>query len=159
PADHHYATRAGYERLLGSPSQRPAVIAQRARGSAIVRGPGWEYDTRTLVDHPPVVQSGTELGVPGVIRGKLLVHECVGRKECAMTVARSLAAFLTQVSYAELPPQTVEHAAMLIASTIASAAMGSGLASSAIIRALARERGGKPEASLWFDTGPKLPVA
>ena len=35
-----------------------------------------------------------------------------------MTVARSLAEFLTQVSYADLPPQTVEHAAMLIASTM-----------------------------------------
>ena len=76
-----------------------------------------------------------------------------------MTVARTLAAFLTQVSYADLPPQTVEHAAMLIASTIASAAFGSGIASSTIIRALARERGGRPEASIWFDTGPKLPVA
>jgi len=76
-----------------------------------------------------------------------------------MTVARSLATFLTQVSYAELPPQTVEHAAMLIASTIASAAMGSGIASSTIMRALARERGGTPEASIWFDPGPKLPVA
>src|SRR5499427_1202915 len=97
--------------------------------------------------------------MPGVIRGKLLIHECVGRKECAMTVARSLAAFLTQAASAELPPQTVEHAAMLIASTIASAAMGSGIASSAIIQALARERGGTPEASIWFDPGPKLPVA
>src|SRR5256885_8124410 len=76
-----------------------------------------------------------------------------------MTVARSLAEFLTQVSYADLPPQPVEHSAMLIASTIASAAWGSGIASSAIIRALAREHGGTPEASLWFDPGPKLPVA
>jgi 2-methylcitrate dehydratase PrpD len=76
-----------------------------------------------------------------------------------MTVARSLAEFLTQVSYVDLPPQTVDHAAMLIASTIASAALGSGIASSTIIRALARERGGTPEASIWFDTGPKLPVA
>ena len=76
-----------------------------------------------------------------------------------MTVARTLAEFLTQVSYADLPPQTIEHAAMLIASTIASAAWGSGIESSAIIRALARERGGTPEASLWFDPGPKLPVA
>jgi len=76
-----------------------------------------------------------------------------------MTIARSLAEFLTQVSYADLPPQTVEHAAMLIASTLASAAWGSGIASSAIIRALAREHGGTPEASLWFDPGPKLPVA
>src|SRR5262249_56808021 len=76
-----------------------------------------------------------------------------------MTVARSLAEFLTQVSYADLPPQPVEHAAMLIASTIASAAMGSGIASSTIMRALAREHSGTPEASLWFDPGPKLPVA
>jgi 2-methylcitrate dehydratase PrpD len=76
-----------------------------------------------------------------------------------MTVARSLAEFLTQVSYVDLPPQTVDHAAMLIASTIASAALGSGIASSTIIRALARERGGTPEASIWFDSGPKLPVA
>ena len=76
-----------------------------------------------------------------------------------MTVARTLAAFLTQVSYADLPPQTVEHAAMLIASTIASAAWGAGLASSTIIRALARERGGTPDASIWFDPGPKVPVA
>src|SRR5215467_1904731 len=76
-----------------------------------------------------------------------------------MTVARTLAAFLTRVSYADLPPQTIEHATMLIASTIASAAWGSGIASSGIIRALAREHGGTPEASLWFDSGPKLPVA
>jgi len=76
-----------------------------------------------------------------------------------MTVARSLAEFLTQVSYADLPPQTVDHAAMLIASTIASAALGSGIASATIMRALARERGGRPEASIWFDPGPRLPVA
>ena len=48
---------------------------------------------------------------------------------------------------------------MLIASTLASAAWGSGIASSAIIRTLAREHGGTPEASVWFDPGPKLPVA
>ena len=76
-----------------------------------------------------------------------------------MIVARSLAEFLTKVSYADLPPQTLEHAAMLIASTIASAALGSGIASATIIRALARERGGTPEAPIWFDPGPKLPVA
>src|SRR5262249_34544207 len=49
--------------------------------------------------------------------------------------------------------------AMLIASTLASAAMGAELESAAIIRSLARERDGTPEATLWFDTGPKLPVA
>src|ERR671924_1644749 len=84
---------------------------------------------------------------------------CAGRKGAAMTVARTLAEFLTQVSYADLPPQAVDHAAMLIASTIASAALGSGITSATIIHALARERGGTPEASIWFDPGPKLPVA
>ena len=76
-----------------------------------------------------------------------------------MTVARDLAEFLTGTSSADLPPQAVEHAAMLIASTLASAAMGAGLDSSTIIRDLARERAGSLEASVWFDPGPKLPVS
>jgi 2-methylcitrate dehydratase PrpD len=76
-----------------------------------------------------------------------------------MTVAGELATFLTRVGPADLPPQAVDHAAMLIASTLASAALGSGIESSVIIRDLARERGGVAEASLWFDAGPKLPVA
>ncbi len=76
-----------------------------------------------------------------------------------MTVARELAEFLTGTSMGDLPSQAIEHAAMLIASTIASAAMGSGLESSAIIRSLAQERGGTSEASVWFDPGPQLPVA
>jgi hypothetical protein len=49
------------------------------------------------------------------------------REDRAMTVARDLAEFLTRTSSADLPPQAVEHAAMLIASTLASAAMGAGL--------------------------------
>jgi 2-methylcitrate dehydratase PrpD len=76
-----------------------------------------------------------------------------------MTVARALAEFLALTSPSDLPPQAVEHAAMLIASTLASAALGAGLESSGIIRDLARERGGRPDASLWFHAGPKLPVA
>lgn len=76
-----------------------------------------------------------------------------------MTVARELAEFLSRTSSAGLPRQAVEHSAMLIASTLASAAMGAGLESSAIIRAITRERGGKPEASVWFNYGAKLPVA
>lgn len=76
-----------------------------------------------------------------------------------MTIAGELAAFLTRVGPADLPPQAIDHAAMLIASTLASAALGAGIESSVIIRDLARERGGNPEASLWFDAGPKLPVS
>ncbi len=76
-----------------------------------------------------------------------------------MTVARQLAEFLTATVSAELPPQAIDHAAMLIASTIASAACGAGLQSAGIIRDLARERGGRPDAPIWFDTGTRLPIA
>jgi 2-methylcitrate dehydratase PrpD len=76
-----------------------------------------------------------------------------------MTVAGELAAFLTRIGPADLPRQAVDHAAMLIASTLASAALGAGIESTIIIRDLAQERGGIAEAPLWFDAGPKLPVA
>ena len=46
---------------------------------------------------------------------------------------------------------------MIIASTLASAAPGSLIDSARIVRELVKERGGKPEASVWFD-GTKLPV-
>jgi 2-methylcitrate dehydratase PrpD len=81
------------------------------------------------------------------------------KKEDAMTVARELSEFLTRTSPTELPEQAIEHAAMLIASTLASAALGSGLQSAKIIRDLAQERGGRPDTSLWFHAGPKLPMA
>jgi 2-methylcitrate dehydratase PrpD len=76
-----------------------------------------------------------------------------------MTVARELAEFLTRTAAKDLPSQALDHAAMLIASTIASAAFGSGLESAAIIRALARERGGRADAAVWFDARAKLPIA
>ena len=41
-----------------------------------------------------------------------------------MSVARRLAEFLTETRATDLPPQTLDYAAMLIASTIASAAAG-----------------------------------
>ena len=75
-----------------------------------------------------------------------------------MSIARDLSAFITQVSYADIPPQALDHAAMLISSTVASAACGIGIMSSKIMRDLANERGGTPDASIWFDSGGKLPV-
>jgi 2-methylcitrate dehydratase PrpD len=76
-----------------------------------------------------------------------------------MTIARKLAEFLAGTTYADLPAQAVDHAAITIASTIASAACGRGIESAAIVRALMQERGGRPDASVWFEDGPKLPVA
>jgi 2-methylcitrate dehydratase PrpD len=75
-----------------------------------------------------------------------------------MTIAATLAQILTRTSFDELPTLAVDHAAMVISSTIASAAAGYGIASSEIIRALAKEQGGTAESSVWFDSGPKLPA-
>ena len=76
-----------------------------------------------------------------------------------MSIAQELARFATQIKADELPALALERARMVIASTIASAAMGAGIESSRIIRELARERGGTQESTVWFDAGRKLPVA
>src|SRR5688572_12743998 len=76
-----------------------------------------------------------------------------------MTIAGSLGQLLTRTSFEELPPLAIDHAAMLISSTLASAAAGSEISSSRIIRALVKEQGGARESSIWFDSGPKVPAA
>ena len=76
-----------------------------------------------------------------------------------MSIAGELARFLTSTNVNDLPPLALERAQMVIASTIASAAMGSDIVSSQIIRELAKERGGAEQATLWFDGKRKLPVA
>jgi 2-methylcitrate dehydratase PrpD len=76
-----------------------------------------------------------------------------------MSIAGQLARFVTGTRVDDLPPLALERARMAIASTIASAAMGASIVSSRIIRELARERGGVPEATVWFDGGCALPVA
>jgi 2-methylcitrate dehydratase PrpD len=76
-----------------------------------------------------------------------------------MSAARELANFLTGVTPPDLPAQAMDHAAVLIASTLASAAMGSTLESSRIVKDMAVSLGGSARASIWFDKpGPKLPV-
>lgn len=75
-----------------------------------------------------------------------------------MTIAETLAAFLIEMDYDDLPSQAVDHAAMTLASTIASAASGIDIESAAIVRDLAKDRGGRADASIWFDSGPKLPI-
>jgi 2-methylcitrate dehydratase PrpD len=69
-----------------------------------------------------------------------------------------LAQFLNRTRFADLPPKAIEHAKMIVASTLASAAPGSLIESARIVRELAKERGGRPEATIWFD-GAKLSVS
>jgi 2-methylcitrate dehydratase PrpD len=71
--------------------------------------------------------------------------------------ALALARLLNQTQFRDLPPRAVNYAKVIIASTLASAAPGSSIESARIIRDLAKEHGGKPEATVWFD-GTKLPV-
>ncbi len=75
-----------------------------------------------------------------------------------MTMAATLAKFATDTRFEHLPPRAVEHAKCSMASTIASAAMGRDIGSAKAFREMAKERGGTPDATLWFDGGPKLPV-
>jgi 2-methylcitrate dehydratase PrpD len=72
-------------------------------------------------------------------------------------LALALARVLNRPKFGDLPPAAIKHAKMLISSTMASAASGWIIGSSKIVRELAKEEGGRPEATLWFD-GTKLPV-
>ena len=57
-------------------------------------------------------------------------------------IAAELARFGASRSFEDLPPVTLERARMIVASTLASAALGFDISSARIIRALALERGG-----------------
>ena len=75
-----------------------------------------------------------------------------------MTIAETFADFLIETGFDDLSPQAVDHAAMIVASTLASAACGRHIESARIITEIERERGGAEEASLWFEASAKLPV-
>lgn len=53
-----------------------------------------------------------------------------------MTVAETLADFLITTRFQDLPERTVDYAAMIVASTLASAACGRNIDSARIIRAI-----------------------
>jgi 2-methylcitrate dehydratase PrpD len=88
----------------------------------------------------------------------LSADACDFQKRSAMTIARTLAAFVADYDPADLPAQTLDHAAMLIASTIASAAAGRDISSAVTIRELTQERGGRKDATIWFYGSQKLPA-
>ena len=70
----------------------------------------------------------------------------------------ALARFLNRTAYRDLPARAIEHAKMILASTFASAAAGARIESARILRDLAKEQGGRPDATVWFD-GTRLPVS
>jgi 2-methylcitrate dehydratase PrpD len=64
------------------------------------------------------------------------------------SMAGELARLLIETRVDDLPPLALERARMSMASTIASAAMGKGIDSARILRELAHDRGGRPEATV-----------
>src|SRR5258705_2410125 len=76
-----------------------------------------------------------------------------------MSIAGELGRFQGSQNRTGLPPLALERAGMVIASPIASAAMGADIVASRIIRELARERGGGEQATLWFEGGRRLRIA
>ena len=72
-------------------------------------------------------------------------------------LALSLARTLNRIKFADMSPTSIKHAKMILASTLASAAPGSLIGSARIVRDLAKEQGGRPDAAIWFD-GAKLPI-
>lgn len=75
-----------------------------------------------------------------------------------MTVAETFADFLMSTRFADLPERTTDLAAMIVASTVASAAAGRSIESARIVREIELERGGRSDATVWFERGTKLPV-
>ena len=86
------------------------------------------------------------------------LRRAFAQQTASAPLALALARKLNRIAFADLPPQAIEHAKMILASTLASAASGFHIGSASIIRDLAKEQGGRAEAMLWFE-GTKLPVA
>lgn len=74
------------------------------------------------------------------------------------SLALRLARICHTATFADLPPNAVKHAKMILASTLASAASGTRIDSARIVRDLAVEQGGAAQASVWFETA-RLPLA
>src|SRR2546421_12355814 len=75
-----------------------------------------------------------------------------------MPLALELADFVTKTRFDDLPPRAIERAKMVIASTFASAAVGTEIESARIVRSLAKDKAGTKQAQVWFDGGV-LPLA
>lgn len=98
-------------------------------------------------------------GIVGAVASPTLLAQQAQREAPAASsgIALRLAQKLSSVPFEALPPRAVEHAKMIVASTLASAALGSDFESTVILRDLAKEHGGKTDSSIWFDGG-RLPA-
>ena len=135
-----------------SPKQRnPAPLPETGTAPT---GSARDVVTRRDLLRSALVATGAASVSPGLLRAQTVD----GRASMSTPVALRLARFLGSTQFDDLPSVAVEHAKMLVVSTLASAAVGSRIGSSEIVRALAKEQGGIAEATLWYD-GARLPIA
>ena len=99
------------------------------------------------------------LGLDAIVPRRAFAQRGAGAPNAApIDSTLALARFVNHTAYNALPAKAIEHAKMILASTFASAAAGSTIDSARIIRQLAKEQGGKADATIWFD-GTKVPVS
>ena len=103
--------------------------------------------------------------IVGAVAGGAVPHPAFARQRgsaegggSAVDNTLALVRTVNRIRYEDLPARAVEHAKMILASTLSSAAPGALIESARILRDLAKERGGRPEATVWFDAA-RLPAA
>jgi 2-methylcitrate dehydratase PrpD len=105
------------------------------------------------------------MAIVGAVAAGAVPHRVFARQRgnadgggAAVDNTLALARAVNRMRYEDLPPRAVEHAKMILASTLSSAAPGALIDSARILRDLAKERGGRTESTVWFD-GARLPAA
>jgi len=123
-----------------------------------MHGSGGEVSRRHVVGRRAVLRGA--LATAGILGFGAALPSKAGQRGAGgggADATLALARFLNRTTYRDLPPRAIEHAKMILASTFASAAAGSHLESAKILRDLAKEQGGRAEATIWFD-GERLPA-
>src|ERR1700682_2455046 len=84
-------------------------------------------------------------GIAGIMASSPLIA-LAQTKESSTKSALALPLILNRTKFGDLPPATVKHAKMIIASPLASAASGSLIGSARLVPGLVKEEGGEAEA-------------
>ena len=124
--------------------------------AASVRGKLEPMEDRQIhVNRRRLLQSA--LAGIGAVAARPSIVRAQDASQSSAPSALILARLLNKVTFDGLTPVAVKHAKMILARTFASAAAGAQIGSARIIRDLAKDQGGRRDATIWFD-GAKLPV-
>jgi 2-methylcitrate dehydratase PrpD len=97
------------------------------------------------------------LGLGSLVRSPARAQSSTLPAAPSAGATHALTRFLNRTVYADLPPLAIEHAKMILASTLSSAAVGIAMDSARIQRDLALDQSGKAESTVWFH-GTQLPA-